>query len=176
MPFLGSGKNAKGEGKTLQLFTIPEKFNRKKPIFITDDNITQYKFTHCCHPIPGDDILGFIDNKNQVEIHKRSCPVATKLKSSFGNRILDAKWDMHKRLYFDATIRLQGIDRIGMLNEVTKVISEQMNVNIHKVTFTSDDGIFDGSIELRVHDRDDVEEIIGSLKKIENMQEITQIM
>ncbi len=176
VPFLGSGKNAKGEGKTLQLFTIPEKFNRKKPIFITDDNITQYKFTHCCHPIPGDDILGFIDNKNQVEIHKRSCPVATKLKSSFGNRILDAKWDMHKRLYFDATIRLQGIDRIGMLNEVTKVISEQMNVNIHKVTFTSDDGIFDGSIELRVHDRDDVEDIIGSLKKIENMQEITQIM
>ena len=111
-----------------------------------------------------------------MEIHKRSCPVATKLKSSFGNRILDAKWDMHKRLYFDATIRLQGIDRIGMLNEVTKVISEQMNVNIHKVTFTSDDGIFDGSIELRVHDRDDVEDIIGSLKKIENMQEITKIM
>ncbi len=147
VPFLSYGKNGKGGSKPLSLFIVPEKFNRKKPIFITDDNITQYKFMHCCHPIPGDDILGFIDNKSQVEIHKRSCPVATKLKSSFGNRILDAKWDMHKRLYFDATIHLKGIDRIGMLNEVTKVISEQMNVNIHKITLSSDEGIFDGIIK-----------------------------
>lgn len=87
VPFLSYGKNGKGVSKPLSLFIVPEKFNRKKPIFITDDNITQYKFMHCCHPIPGDDILGFIDNKSQVEIHKRSCPVATKLKSSFGNRI-----------------------------------------------------------------------------------------
>ncbi len=176
VPFLSYGKNGKGVSKPLSLFIVPEKFNRKKPIFITDDNITQYKFMHCCHPIPGDDILGFIDNKSQVEIHKRSCPVATKLKSSFGNRILDAKWDMHKRLYFDATIHLKGIDRIGMLNEVTKVISEQMNVNIHKITLSSDEGIFDGIIELRVHDRDDVMEIINSLKKIDNMQKANQIM
>ena len=176
VPFLSYGKNGKGGSKLLSLFIVPEKFNRKKPIFITDDNITQYKFMHCCHPIPGDDILGFIDNKSQVEIHKRSCPVATKLKSSFGNRILDAKWDMHKRLYFDATIHLKGIDRIGMLNEVTKVISEQMNVNIHKITLSSDEGIFDGIIELRVHDRDDVMEIINSLKKIDNMQKVNQIM
>lgn len=176
VPFLSYGKNGKGGSKPLSLFIVPEKFNRKKPIFITDDNITQYKFMHCCHPIPGDDILGFIDNKSQVEIHKRSCPVATKLKSSFGNRILDAKWYMHKRLYFDATIHLKGIDRIGMLNEVTKVISEQMNVNIHKITLSSDEGIFDGIIELRVHDRDDVMEIINSLKKIDNMQKVNQIM
>lgn len=176
VPFLSYGKNGKGVSKPLSLFIVPEKFNRKKPIFITDDNITQYKFMHCCNPIPGDDILGFIDNKSQVEIHKRSCPVATKLKSSFGNRILDAKWDMHKRLYFDATIHLKGIDRIGMLNEVTKVISEQMNVNIHKITLSSDEGIFDGIIELRVHDRDDVMEIINSLKKIDNMQKVNQIM
>lgn len=176
VPFLSYGKNGKGGSKPLSLFIVPEKFNRKKPIFITDDNITQYKFMHCCHPIPGDDILGFIDNKSQVEIHKRSCPVATKLKSSFGNRILDAKWDMHKRLYFDATIHLKCIDRIGMLNEVTKVISEQMNVNIHKITLSSDEGIFDGIIELRVHDRDDVMEIINSLKKIDNMQKVNQIM
>ncbi len=176
VPFLSYGKNGKGGSKPLSLFIVPEKFNSKKPIFITDDNITQYKFMHCCHPIPGDDILGFIDNKSQVEIHKRSCPVATKLKSSFGNRILDAKWDMHKRLYFDATIHLKGIDRIGMLNEVTKVISEQMNVNIHKITLSSDEGIFDGIIELRVHDRDDVMEIINSLKKIDNMQKVNQIM
>lgn len=177
VPFFGAGKNNKEtEQQQTQLFIVPEKFNRKKPIFINDDNITQYKFMHCCHPIPGDDILGFIDNKNRIEIHKRSCPIATKLKSSFGNRILDAKWDMHKKLYFDATIRLQGIDRIGMLNEVTKVISEQMNVNIHRITLTCEENIFDGTIELRIHDREDMESIAASLKKIDGVQEVTQIM
>lgn len=177
VPFLGAGKGGKTEEPNEpKLFIVPEKFNRKKPIFINDENITQYKFMHCCHPIPGDDVLGFIDNKNRIEIHKRSCPIATKLKSSFGNRILDAKWDMHKKLYFDATIRLQGIDRIGMLNEVTRVISEQMNVNIHCVTLTCEENIFDGTIELRIHDREDVESIVESLKKIEGLQEVTQIM
>ena len=176
VPFIKSGEKDKKDEQRLKLFIVPEKFNRKKPIFITDDNITQYKFMHCCHPIPGDDILGFIDAKKQIEIHKRSCPVAAKLKSSFGNHILDAKWDMHRRLYFDATIQIRGIDRIGMLNEVTKIISEQMNINIHKVTLTCDDGIFDGTLEVRVHDRDDVKAIIESLKKVNNLQDVTQIM
>ena len=155
---------------------VPEKFNRKKPIFITDDNITQYKFKHCCHPIPGDDVLGFIDGRHQIEIHKRACPVAAKLKASFGNRILDAKWDMHKKLFFDATIRIQGIDRVGMLLDISQIISNQMNVNIHRLTITSEDGMFDGSIELRVHDRDDVKEIMNNLRKSEDLKDVTQIM
>jgi GTP pyrophosphokinase len=158
------------------LFTVPEKFNRKKPIYISDENITQYKFKHCCHPIPGDDVLGFIDGKHQIEIHKRSCPVAAKLKASFGNRILDAKWDMHKKLYFDATIRLQGIDRVGMLLDLSRIISKQMDVNIHKLTIDSEDGVFDGTIELRVHDREDVKEIINQLKGVDGLQDVTQIM
>ena len=153
MPFLGRNKEKKPAENQPELFTVPEKFNRKKPIYINDDNITQYKFKHCCHPIPGDDILGFIDGKHQIEIHKRDCPVAAKLKASFGNRILDAKWDMHKKLFFDATIRLQGIDRVGMLLDLSRIISMQMNVNIHKLTIDSEDGVFDGIIELRVHDR-----------------------
>lgn len=177
VPFLGNVMNKKDEQQPQQeLFVVSDKFNRKKPIFITDDNIGQYKFMHCCHPIPGDDILGFIDNKKQIEIHKRACPVAAKLKTIYGNRIVDAKWDMHKKLFFDATIQLQGSDRIGMLNEVTQVISEQMNVNIHKVTITCDQGIFDGTLDLRVHDREDVKDIIGNLKKISGLQDVTQIM
>ena len=151
-------------------------FNRKKPIYITDDNIRQFKFQSCCHPIPGDDILGFIDNKNQVEIHKRACPVANRLKTSYGNRILDAKWEMGKTLFFDATIRLGGIDHRGLVNEVTRVISNQLNVDIRKITFSTEDGVFDGEIELRVHDRDDVKSIIDSLKEVENLKEISQIM
>ena len=158
------------------LFVVPEKFNRKVPVYISEENISQYKFPGCCHPIPGDDALGYINNKNQIEIHKRNCPVAAKLKTSFGNRILDIKWDMHKILFFEATIRISGIDRVGMLNEITQVISSQMSVNIHKITITCEDGIFDGSIELKVHDREDVKKIINNLKHIADLKEISEIM
>ena len=103
VPFVKTGKDNKDERweergqkrEESELFVVPEKFNRKKPIYISDDNIRQYIFPTCCHPIPGDDILGFITTKNQIEIHKRTCLVAARLKSGFGNRILDAKWDMH---------------------------------------------------------------------------------
>ena len=176
VPFLGRTKPKKQSSEQQELFIVPEKFNRKKPIYISEETIGQYKFKHCCHPIPGDEILGYIDNKQQIEIHKRACPVADKLKSGFGNHILDAKWDMHRRLFFDATVRIQGIDRMGILVDVSRVITSQMNVNIHKLTIGSEDGVFDGSIELRVHDRDDVKTIMDELKKIEGIQEITQIM
>ena len=176
VPFVGRDKKKDGSEKKRNYFTVKEGFNRKKPIYITDENIGQFIFPTCCHPIPGDDALGFIDGMNHIEIHKRSCPVATKLKAGFGNRILDAKWDMHKQLFFDATIELKGIDRIGILNEVTQVISEELNVNIHKITLSCEEGIFDGSLELRIHDRDDVKNIIGKLKKIEGLQEITQVV
>ena len=102
--------------------------------------------------------------------------MASKLKSTYGKRILDAKWDMHKRLFFDATITISGIDRIGLLNEVTQVISGQLNVNIHHIDITCDEGIFNGKIELRIHDRDDVNTIISLLKGINGLQEINQII
>ena len=174
VPFVN--KKKKEESPKQNLFIVPEKFNRKKPVYLSEENINQYKFQGCCHPIPGDDAIGYINNKNQIEIHKRACPVAAKLKSSFGNRILDIKWDMHKILYFDATIRLGGIDRVGLLNEITQIVSSQMNVNIHKILITCDDGIFDGSIDLRVHDREDVKQIMQNLKKIADLKEISEIM
>ena len=169
-------KNSHEEESQQQLFVVGDKFDRKKPIYITEDSIGTFIFPSCCHPIPGDDVLGYINNKNQIEIHKRVCPVATKLKSSFGNRLLDARWDMHKKLFFDATVEIKGIDRIGLLKEVTTIISEQMNVNIHKLTISCDDGLFDGSLELRVHDRDDMKVIMDSLKKVEDLKEISQIL
>lgn len=182
VPFLGhdkktnEGKNSKESPITTRFFTIGKDFNKKKPIYISEESYNQYVYPHCCHPIPGDDILGFIDNRGHIEIHKRTCPVATKLKASFGNRILDAKWEMHKQMFFDATIEIRGIDRRGMLRDVAEIISDQLGVNIHKVTISSDNGIFDGSIELRVHDREDVKVIMESLKKISDLQEISQIM
>ena len=159
-----------------ELFVVGKDFNRKKPIYINEQNIHQYKFTNCCHPIPGDDILGYIDNKGHIEIHKRSCPVAAKLKTSFGNRIIDAKWDMHKQLFFDATIEIRGIDRKGLLMDVAEVITNQFDLNIKKITISTEDGIFDGLIDLKVHDRDDVTVIMESLKKINDLQEVQQIM
>ena len=174
VPFIGKKKEE--ESPKQELFIVPEKFNRKKPIYISEENIKQYKFASCCHPIPGDDALGYINNKNQIEIHKRNCPVAAKLKTSFGNRIIDIKWDMHKILYFDASIRLGGIDRVGLLNEITQIISSQMNVNIHKISITCEDGVFEGNIQLHVHDREDMRTIINNLKSVADLKEISEIM
>ena len=175
IPFLGGKEKAKVVKEAFEAqdyFIVPKDFNRKKPVYITENNITQFLFPDCCHPIPGDDALGFIDNKNRIEIHKRNCQVANRLKSSYGNRLLDVKWDMHRRMYFDATIVMRGIDRLGLLNEITQVISHQLNVDMKMLTFKTSENIFDGEIDLRVHDRDDVHNIMDELKAIRGIQEI----
>ena len=185
VPFLGKGKTddtagrhagKANAGKQQQLFTVTKDFNRKKPVYLTETNISQFVFPACCHVIPGDDALGYIDANNNIEIHRRSCPVANKLKSSYGNRILDVKWDMHKRLFFDAIIGLKGLDRIGILSDVSRIISDQLNVAIRRVTLECDQGIFSGSIELSIHDREDVKNIMQSLKSINGVQEVTQTL
>ncbi len=174
VPFFG--KKEEKEDKKNNFFTIGEGFNKKKPVYINEENISQYVFPTCCHPIPGDDILGFIDNKNRIEIHRRDCEVASKLKATYGKRILDAKWDMHKVMFFDATIEIRGIDRKRMLHDVSEVISDKLDVNIHRVTIESNEGIFDGQIEIRVHDRSEVKVIMDELRKIEDIKEVLQIL
>ncbi len=180
IPFLGKGKKKKtekdGTEHPHELFKVGKDFNKKKPLIITDENIHQFICPDCCHAIPGDDIMGYIDNKNRIELHKRSCPVAAKLKSSFGNRIVDAKWHMHKKLFFEATIEIKGIDRKGLLLDVSRVISDQLDVNIHKLTISSDNGIFDGTIELKIHDRDDVRLIMDQLRTIDSLQDVQRIL
>ena len=183
VPFLKSnGKKttesieAKNTESTEGLIVVTKELNKKKPIFINEENIHRYLFPHCCHAIPGDDILGYIDNKNHIEIHKRACPVAAKLKASYGGRILDAKWDMHRRLFFDATIEIRGIDRSGMLHDISDVLSDQLGINIRKVTISSDNGIFEGTIEMQVHDRKDVQFIVESMKNIKDIQEVLEVL
>lgn len=175
VPFIGHDKKDE-QDKKAEPFTVDNTLNRKKAIVINDGNIDTYLFPTCCHPIPGDDILGYIDNQNHVEIHKRNCPVASKLKSSYGNRLLDAKWDMRNIRLFNATIEIRGIDRQGMLHDVVDVISDEMNVNMHNLSLTSKEDIFMGKIEVLVHNRQEVKNIINSLKKIKGLQEIQQIM
>ena len=174
VPFFGHSE--KKEGKKGNFFIVGEGFNKKKPVIINEENISQFIFPACCHAIPGDDILGYIDNKNRIEIHRRDCTVANKLKAAYGKRILDAKWDMHHVMFFDATIEIRGIDRKRMLHDVSEVISDKLDVNIHKMTIESNEGIFDGQIEIRVHDRDEVKTIMAELRKIEDIKEVLQIL
>ena len=174
VPFFGHSE--KKEGKKDNFFIVGEGFNKKKPVIINEENISQFIFPACCHAIPGDDILGYIDNKNRIEIHRRDCTVANKLKAAYGKRILDAKWDMHQVMFFDATIEIRGIDRKRMLHDVSEVISDKLDVNIHKMTIESNEGIFDGQIEIRVHDRDEVKKIMGELRNIEDIKEVLQIL
>ncbi len=177
VPFLSRDrKKDDKEEKKSELFVVGEGFNKKKPVILTPRSIDTYIFPTCCHPIPGDDTLGFIDDHGRIEIHKRDCKVASRLKASFGNRILDAKWDMHKSRFFDATIEIRGIDRKGMLYDVAQIISHDLDVSIHKITVSSDQGIFDGMIEIRVHDREEVRAIMTRLKTIEDLQEVLQIL
>lgn len=177
VPFLSKSKDKKETvPPSDKKLVVGKEFNKKIPCVISEKTIGMYILPTCCHAIPGDDILGYIDNKNQVEIHNRACPVANRLKSSFGYRILDAKWDMHKVLFFDATIQIRGIDRKGMLHDISEVISEKLDVNIHRITINADEGIYDGKIEIRVHDRSEVQEIVNALKKIDDLKEVKQIM
>ena len=177
VPFIGKEKKVEEKEKPkADKFVVGDKFDKKKAVVISEDTISRFVFPHCCHPIPGDDILGYIDNQNHIEIHKRACPVASKLKASYGNRLVDAKWSMHKQLFFDAIVEIRGIDRKGLLRDVSDVLSDQLGINIHKLTIASDNGIFDGSIELRVHDRNEVRIIIDNLKKVKDLQEVIQIM
>ena len=178
VPFLHDKKTpatTEKPNKLSQLFTVGADFKKKKPVLINEENINTYVFPDCCHPIPGDDILGYIDN-NHIEIHKRACPVASKLKSSYGNRILDAKWDMHNLLFFDTTIQIKGIDRQGMLCDLAEVLSEQLGLYIRNVSIGTNEGIFEGKIDVRVHNRNEVGTIITQLKGIDGLQEVTQIM
>ncbi len=174
VPFFN--RTERREERNTEYFTVGEGFNKKKPVYVNEENISKFVFPACCHAIPGDDILGYIDNKNRIEIHRRDCTVASKLKATYGKRILDAKWDMHKVMFFDATIEIHGIDRKRMLHDVSEVISDKLDVNIHKVTIESNEGIFEGQIEIRVHDRSEVKVIMDELKKIEDIKEVLQIL
>ncbi|MGL5958382.1 MAG: RelA/SpoT family protein [Phocaeicola sp.] len=139
------------------------------------ENTSKYPIATCCKPIPGDDVLGFIDDNKQVVIHKRQCNVATKLKNSYGNRILAVQWERGHSTHFPVNIYIKGIDQVGLLNKVTQIISDQLGVNIHKLNIETEDGIFEGRVQLFVHDVKDVKTVIINLKKIEEVKVVTRI-
>lgn len=151
------------------------KIDKKKPVILNEENIKRFVLAECCHPIPGDDVLGYLDENNTIVIHKRQCPLAAKLKTSDGNHILAAKWDTHKTMYFPVTIHIRGIDHVGVLTKVTRLLSEEQKLNLTHINMTCKDGIFDGEIEFGVHDVEDLNMICKRLKTIDSMEEVNRI-
>ena len=168
-----SKEKKKEEEKEVRKYEMPD---RNTPINLTDENLRNgYIIADCCHPIPGDDVLGYYNEQKQIVIHKRNCPVANTLKSSHGDRILAATWETHKQLYFVVPIQITGIDDLGVLHQITTIISQQLNANIQKIHIESNNGIFEGTFWINVHDVQDVKTICENLKKVSSIKTIARI-
>ena len=152
-----------------------KKIDKRKPIVLNDDtDKASYIIASCCNPIPGDDVVGYVDEEEKVILHSRKCPIAIKLMSSKGNQLVSAEWTTHKLLSFLAIINLTGIDQIGIVSKITKVISEDQNVNMRSIHVESHDGIFDGSIYLYIHNVEDLNNLIYRLMKIKGVHTVTR--
>ena len=173
IPFPFGGGKAK---ETSYEKTPAQKIDSKKILKLTPEAIQKnYIIADCCKPIPGDDVLGYRDENDRIIIHKRQCPIAAKLKTSFGNRLLAVQWETGKALDFPVNLYIQGIDAMGILHQVADIVTDQLNVNIRKIFIETQDGIFEGHIQLFVHDVEDVNTIITNLQKIEEMEVVTRV-
>jgi GTP pyrophosphokinase len=182
IPFIRS-KNAEKDTKKSDATDVPEDspisdfintIDRKKPVVLDEMNIRKFVIADCCHPIPGDESLGYID-QNRIVLHTRSCPVAKKLESAYGNRILAVKWGDISTTSFVVNLHIRGIDHIGVLNQITAILSQDLNINIKKLIIETNDGLFDGEVILNVHSIKDVKAIRAKLIKIEEIEEVTRI-
>ena len=152
-----------------------QSYDRSKPLLITDETIrTHFHLATCCNPIAGDKVLGYLDPDGKVIIHKRSCPVAAKLKASFGNRILAATWGHHTTQLFSATLSLRGVDSLGVLNQITVIVSQKLNANIERILIEVHDGIFEGELTLRVRGVSDVKSILADLKQVSELTSVAR--
>ena len=153
-----------------------DKIDRKKTIILTEETVqNKYILAERCKPIPGDPVMGYIDDDNKIVIHKLQCSTAERLKANHGNRVLAAKWEMNRVLLFPANIYIKGIDRLGLLNQITQVISHLLNVNIRKLEIESNEGLFEGKIQVYVHDTTDVQKIMDNLKSITDIKVVARV-
>ncbi|MFP4367067.1 MAG: RelA/SpoT family protein [Bacteroidales bacterium] len=171
-------KNIQKNKKVAEIQKKPEKIDLTKPLVIregVDEPGKNYRIAKCCNPIPGDDIVGYKSPNETIIIHSTKCPTAIKLMSSHGNLIVSANWTRHKILSFLAGIKIKGIDKIGIVNSITNVISHDLNANIRKIAVETHDGIFEGSIELYVHDTKHLNNLIMNLFKINGVVSVNRI-
>ena len=154
----------------------PKEEKKSEDFVISDDGVSNHKYViaSCCNPIPGDSVIGFKASDGTVTVHKRSCEIANNLASKFGDKIVVPTWEHAKsqNLSFLVRLSLKGFDRIGIINDITRYISFVMSVNIRKFCLGTEDGIFDGFIDLYVHDMGDLDKLMKKLQKIEGIQSV----
>ncbi|MEI6754540.1 MAG: RelA/SpoT family protein [Paludibacter sp.] len=173
MPFVGGFSDNK---QTIAPVSADNKVDRKKTVKLTDENAGKtYILGDCCQPIPGDDVLGYVDESEKVIVHKRQCKVAAKLKSSFGERIVSVDWATHKILSFVQVIEIRGIDKKGVLIEILKVISEGYGVNINKMNIETNAGMFVGRFYIYVHDTEDINNLCKNIIKIKEIKSVHRV-
>ncbi|ETN96087.1 RelA/SpoT family protein [Zhouia amylolytica] len=144
-------------------------------VFGKEEEKLDYKIANCCNPIPGDDVFGFVTVNEGIKVHKKDCPNALALQSNFAYRIIQAKWVDSSQQNFTANIRLTGIDKLGLVSNVTKVISNNMHVNMKNIKFDTNDGVFSGNITLEVKNNIILKKLIENLKKVNGIDKVTRI-
>lgn len=166
IPFIG-----RKETKVSQQYDkdFAKNLNRKQILTLDEAVLDKCIIASCCHPIPGDDVMGYINAQGILEIHARSCEHATKLKTRYGNNIIATRWDTHKEKLFDALIGIKGVDSQGVLYAIADVLRGMSQFTVKRITLETNDGIFEGKIQVTVHDTEDVKLICDALKKIENV-------
>jgi GTP pyrophosphokinase len=144
-------------------------------VFGKEEEKLDYKFANCCNPIPGDPVFGFLTINDGLKVHKKNCPNAVSLQSNYAYRIMTAKWIDSSQQEFAAQIRLSGIDNLGLVNEITKIISSNMHVNMKSISFQSDDGIFSGKINVIVKNNTLLKKLMENLKKINGIDKVSRV-
>ena len=144
----------------------------KMIVFGENDEVFDYKLSTCCNPIAGDEIFGFTTVEEGIKVHRVTCPNAIEMRSNYDYRLIKSRWVSKDSIDFIAYLNVKGIDRIGLINNVTKIISAQMNVNISAVNIISNDGLFEGEITLKIHNVSFLNSLIKKLKKIDGLQSV----
>ena len=144
-------------------------------VFGAEQDKLDYKLSNCCNPIPGDEVFGFITIGEGIKIHKKDCPNAISMQSNYAYRIIQAKWIDSSEQEFKAILKITGMDTMGLTNELTKVISNQMSVNIQSIGLSSDAGIFTGQISVVVRNNTILKKLIENIKKVDGIEKVTRV-
>ena len=144
-------------------------------VFGKEEERLNYKTANCCNPIPGDPVFGFVTINEGIKIHKKDCPNALSLQSNYAYRIMNAKWIDSTQQDFTSLITISGIDKLGLINNITKVISNNMHVNIKSMNFQTDDGVFNGKINVVVKNITMLNRLIQNLKKINGIDKVSRV-
>ena len=143
-------------------------------VFGPDEEKLDYELASCCNPIPGDKVFGFVTVSKGIRVHKKDCPNAVALQANQAYRIIRAKWiDSASQLY-RAIINIQGLDRIGLINDITKIISSNLHVHIRSINITEEDGVFEGKISVSVKNKSQLDKIMDQLKHIDGIQKVSR--